>query len=308
MRNKLSSTICATALCTAALFLTGCAERQTVGQSDVQSSAPLSPNAQSEGSVILSTEPSNTTSATELVASDIAVNITKNTSLYAANRKSIPTFSSEKSEYFCAYTTAKDTAIPLYSIDIYDYARTGDFKIEPILTKNSGEDKKVQKYIANAINEKGEVVGLAGFTVDGKNPGLTSFSPKDKSDVLDFGPDARRINSIMLKRGINPQCKEIKLAQNNKLGYVYYINNGESEYLAAVGMGGLTSFAELFNEENEGLVEIDENFKAFADKKLAELEEYKEQLSELPPGENLVTGFERAPDFVVDNTPFMEDK
>ncbi len=86
-----------------------------------------------------------------------------------------------------------------------------------------------------------------------------------------------------------------------------YIDNGTSKLLAASNYGW--SNGEVFNDINGGVVEIGDDLKAYADRELAEYEEYKrEVLDKLAPGENPPEGgVDATPTFKVDNTPYLTE-
>lgn len=230
-----------------------------------------------------------------------AADITEDTSVYAASKDSIPVLSKNNKE-LGSYYVDKSTAMPVYRADIFEYAKTGHLDIKPFWIKEG----KAQKYISDAVNENGDFVGVAEFTIDGSDPGIHAFSPNtDKARSVAFAPNSRRISGIMSKRGVNSDCKEVKLVYLEEIGYVYYINNGSAEYFAAANVGAVDG--EIFNVENGGLVEINSQFKALADKKLAEYEEYMKALENLAPGENPPDGYgNNAPMFMADNTPYLD--
>lgn len=226
-----------------------------------------------------------------------------NTSIYAADREELAKLGITVEWKGENVFVDPNTITALYYADILDYARTGKLDLKKHLSNPLDEG---QNYIANAINEKGDYVGIIEFTVGGEHPGFGGYRPKaDKSVSANFEPNARRLNSVMTKRGIDTDCKEIKLVAISGVGYVYYIDNGMSQYLAASNLSSANG--NLFNNGNGGIVEIGDELKAFADQELAEYEEYKrEVLDKLAPGENIPTGGNDTPQFTVDNTPYLD--
>ncbi len=194
-----------------------------------------------------------------------------------------------------------NTVIAVYTADVFDYARTGNFDVKPSLCDGG------QEYIADAVNEKGDFAGRVEFSVDGGHPGIGVYTHMtDKSRAIDFASDAKRINTVMSKRGITSECKEIKLLFVQYIGYVYYIDNGTSKFLAATNINEVSG--KVFNHENEGIVEIGDELKSFADQELADLEKYKKEvLDKLAPGEPPPVGLDLDPVFKVDNTPYLNE-
>ncbi len=233
-----------------------------------------------------------------------ATDITKDRSVYAADSESIPCLSESNTE-FGTYIVDLSTVMPLYYANIYDYAKTGNFDIRPFWFE---EGEIGQKYISDAVNENGDFVGTMEFSIDGEHPGIHMFTPRtNKADSVAFEPNARRISAAMEKQKISSNCEEVKLVFVNGIGHVYYIDNGTSKMLAAANYYGVNG--EVFNDINGGIVEINDDLKAYADRKLAELEEYKrEVIDKLAPGENPPEGGgDATPTFKVDNTPYLTE-
>ncbi len=201
-----------------------------------------------------------------------------------------------------------DTITPLYEVDIYDYAKTGNFEVIPsMLVDADGTKTEGQHYISDAIDEDGNYVGRMRLVVGGENTHISSYmsSSKNKVESVAFEPNAGRIKAVLSKQGINTDCKEIKLLFMPYIGYAYYIDNGTSEFLAAAGFAEVNG--ELFNSINGGIIEVGDELKAFADRRLAEYEEYKrEVLDKLAPGEVPPVGGYDMPTFKVDNTPYLD--
>ena len=146
--------------------------------------------------------------------------------------------------------------------------------------------------MSDAVNSSGDYAGEIELTVNGSQVKIHTYLPTtDRAHSLSFTPNAKRISALMAEKNISSDCKEIKLVFVYDVGYVYYIDNGESKLLAATGMWGVNS--EVFNEENGGIVEINDDLKAIADRMLGELGEYK-SLGDAPKL------------FYVDNTVYMD--
>ncbi len=230
-----------------------------------------------------------------------AADILSDTAVYAADRVQIAKSAGNTEWEGEKVFVDPNTVMAVYTADVFDYARTGNFDVKPSLRANG------QRYIADAVNEKGDFAGRVEFSVDGGHPGIGVYTHMtDKSRAIDFASDTKRINTVMSKRGITSECKEIKLLFVQYIGYVYYIDNGTSKFLAATNINEVSG--KVFNHENEGIVEIGDELKSFADQKLADLEKYKrEVLDKLAPGEPPPTGADPGPMFKVDNTPYLNE-
>ena len=238
--------------------------------------------------------------ASALSVQAFAMEITKDKSIYVSNPEEFARSSKiiewEDEEIFID----PNTVMPVYESDIFDYARTGIFNFKRQIDGNNA-----QRYVADAVNKDGDYSGLLLFPVKDGVPAFGSLTHQtDKSKSAAFEPNARRLNAVMTKRGIRTDCKDVKLIFVNGLGYVYYIDNGTSKYLAASNLSAANG--NLFNDENGGIVEIGDELKAFADKELAEHEEWLKYLATLPPGENAPTGGNEPPQYMVDNTPYLD--
>lgn len=227
-----------------------------------------------------------------------AADILTDRNIYAADGERLAKSADNPEEW--GINIDPNTVMPIYEARIMNYAETGSFELKQRIVFDG------QEYLANALNEKGEFAGLVVFTVDGTYPGIgTHHITTDESRTADFAPNAKRITAAMKKQGIDTDCKEIRFAFVHDVGYVYYIDNGESRYLAATGMFEVN--AEVLNEENGGIIEIDHELKAFADRELAEAKRYEEEVSDnsdpnTPPP---VGGSETPPMFMADNTPYL---
>ncbi|MDE7231331.1 MAG: hypothetical protein K2N56_12690 [Oscillospiraceae bacterium] len=191
-----------------------------------------------------------------------------------------------------------NTVMKAYKTNIYDYARTGKFDVKPF---RHDESEESQVYISDAINKDGDYIGTMEFTLDG---GMTYTPRTDKAYSVTFTPNAKRISAIMAKQKISSDCKEIKLLYVNEIGFVYYIDNGISKFIAAANVTPVN--AEILNEENGGIIEIGDELKAFADRQLIELEEYLKFIEENYPDSPPPEGGNDTPMYMVDNTPYLD--
>lgn len=205
------------------------------------------------------------------------------------------------------------TIMPVYGASIYDYAQTGSFEVTPLMLADAnGNITEDQHYISDAIDENGNFVGTMELLFGGKYTGIGSYLPsaKNKVESVAFNSDAKRINALMKKRGLNTSCNEIKLVSVTGLGFVYYIDNGEGKLLAAANLGGVNG--NFFNNENGGLIVIDDDFKAKAEAELKSyntyLEEWQKILDSLDPNTPPPTGGYETPTFKADNTPYLENE
>lgn len=240
--------------------------------------------------------------ASALSAPAFAADILSDRSVYAADRESIASSAGSMEWNGETVTVDPNTLTPLYYVDFYDYARTGIFDVQPYLMGEYG-----QNYMSDAVNSSGDYAGEITLTVNSSQVKIHEYWPTtDRANSLSFTPNAKRISALMAEKKISSDCKEVKLVYINEIGHVYYIDNGETKLLAAANMGGVNG--EIFNKENGGIVEINDDLKAAADRMLAELEEYQKYLETLGPGENPPTMGGNDPTlFVVDNTPYLDE-
>ena len=135
-------------------------------------------------------------------------------------------------------------------------------------------------------------------------PGSDYVPSTDKAKSVAFAPNSRRISALMERKNISSDCKDIKYVVVENVGHVYYIDNGESKLLAATNYGSVNG--NVFNGDNVGLIEINDDFKAFADQELAELEEFLKFLETQGPDYIPPMGGTDTPSFMVDNTPYLD--
>ncbi len=245
--------------------------------------------------------------ASVLSVSAFAEDILSDKSVYANKRESIAVEAGTMDDEGSIISVDPNTVMPYYYANLYDYAQTGNLDIIPYAQKN-GKNDVGERFVADAVNSNGEFVGTVEFNIGGSYPGIRVFAPSsNKADSLAFEPNARRISVVMDNRNIDTDCQEVKLVFVVGLGNVYYINNGTSEFLAASNFGGVNG--EVFNEENGGIIEIGDDLKAYAEREIAEAEEYnREVIDKLAPGENPPEGGgDATPTFKVDNTPYLTE-
>jgi len=228
-----------------------------------------------------------------------AVEEASTNSIYAADAKQIA--ASVESTILNDFGIAidSDTVMPVYAASLYDFAKTGILSIKPSNFEGG------QIYVSDTLNNHGNFAGTVVFTIDGEAPAVHMYAPEtNKSYSVDFRLNSNRINTLMEKQNVATEDTESKFVFVDGLGYVYYINNGNEEVLVAAGLKGTNG--NIFNEENGGIVVVDDDFKAKAAAELAEYEERLEYLASLAPGENPITGGS-TPAFVVDNTPYLNN-
>ncbi len=233
-----------------------------------------------------------------------AADILSDRSVYAADQESIAKAVGNIEWKGEVLTVDPDTIMPFYYVNFIDYARTGNFNIIPFA--NFSENDDCETFVADVVNENGDFAGTTRFTISGKYPGHSFVPSTDKAaDSVAFAPNARRISALMAEQNISSDCKEVKYVVVEGICHGYYIDNGKSKYLAAAN--GEAS-AKVFNYENGGIVEINDDLKAIADQELAEYEKYKtEVLDKLAPGEPPPVGLDLDPVFKVDNTPYLNE-
>ncbi len=196
-----------------------------------------------------------------------------------------------------------DTIMPVYNASIYDYAKTGSFKIEP----------DGQMYFSNALDKDGNYAGSLQLAFENGTFRYSTFgSSSDRSNSIAFEANAKRVNALMKKRGLNTDCKEVKLVLIEGVGSAYYIDNGTEKMLVAANIDDVNE--RIFNNKNGGIVVIGDELKAAADVELAEHNKYLEERRklieslELGPDDPLpiVGGGYEMPTYKVDNTPYLD--
>lgn len=205
-----------------------------------------------------------------------------------------------------------DTIIPIYTLDIYNYARTGNYEITPLVViHDDGSVTDTREYIADTVDKNGDYSGTLTFFVGSEYTGNGAYSPStDKaSDSVAFELNAKRLNALMKKRGLNTDCKEVKLLWIEGVGYAYYIDNGTEKMLAAANVDRVN--ARIFNEENDGIVVFGNELKTAAEAELAARTAFEEELQQLRetlgPNEPLPAGGYDTPLYKVDNKPYLND-
>ncbi len=197
-----------------------------------------------------------------------------------------------------------DTIMPVYNASIYDYAKTGNFKIEP----------DGQMYFSNALDKDGNYAGSLQLAFENGTFRYSTFgSSNDRSNSIAFEANAKRVNALMKKRGLNTDCKEVKLVLIEGVGSAYYIDNGTEKMLVAANISDVNE--RIFNAENGGIVVIGDELKAAADVEFAKhnkyLEERRKLIESLDLGPDdplpIVGGGYDMPTFKVDNTPYLDN-
>lgn len=207
-----------------------------------------------------------------------------------------------------------NTIMPVYSASIYDYAKTGNLEIKPFMALDSdGKVSNAQWHIADAVDENGNYVGKLDLIFDNGFFEPVSFLPSDRNEVesIAFEANAKRVKSLMKKRSLNTDCKDVKLLSIDGVGYAYYIDNGAEKILVAANVRDVN--ARIFNEENGGIVVVgDDKLKAAAEAELAAYNEYQEEFQKIidsldpndpwPAGGGYYT-----PTFKVNNALYLND-
>ncbi len=197
-----------------------------------------------------------------------------------------------------------DTIMPVYSASIFDYAKTGNFTLEP----DNG-----QMCFSDALDEDGNYAGTLQLRLENGTLRNGAFTPShDKTDSVAFEANAKRVNALMKKRGLNTDCKEVKLVLIEHVGFAYYIDNGTEKMLVAANISDVNEH--IFNAKNGGIVVIGDELKAAADTELAKYNKYLEERQKyieslgLGPNDPMPSGgYEmETPKFTVDNTPYLD--
>lgn len=192
-----------------------------------------------------------------------------------------------------------NTIMPFYIMDIDDYAKTGNFEI----------GSTPQYYIADSNDDYGNFTGIMHLKlIDGVLVPIYQEIANENTESIAFEANAKRVSALMKKRGLNTDCKEVKLIFMERVGYGYYIDNGEEKVLVAANITEVNS--RIFGE---GIVVIGDELKAAAE---AELEAYNTYLEECqkildslgigPDDPALGMSGYSAPMYKVDNTPYLD--
>lgn len=181
-----------------------------------------------------------------------------------------------------------DTVMPLYDGSIFDYARTGNFEIEPFTIGNEKRSDG-QYHIANAVDENGNFAGWMTLILENGVFEPATYTPSNNAaDSVTLDINAPRISALMKKRGLNTDCKEVKLVTIEGVGYAYYIDNGTEKMLVAASISDTSEH--IFNSKNGGLIIVGDELKLAAEAIMA--------------GEPW-SGDGYDPIFTVDNTPYL---
>ena len=191
-----------------------------------------------------------------------------------------------------------NTIMPFYIMDIYDYAKTGNFEI----------GSTPQYYIADSNDDYGNFTGIMHLKLnDGVLEPIFQEIANENTESIAFEANAKRVSALMKKRGLNTDCKEVKLIFMEHVGYGYYIDNGEEKMLVAANITEVNS--RIFGE---GIVVIGDELKVAAEAELKAYNEYQEEIQKLldslgigPDDPSLGMGYS-APMYKVDNTPYLD--
>ncbi len=186
----------------------------------------------------------------------------------------------------------RESIMPIYTIDMYEFAETGKFEVKPMWVSIRGEDNegKGNFYAAKLINEKKQFAGNIIFNVeeDGETnlgnflyaPGNPPPSSKDE-DVssqtyylsYSYADHAERIKNILnSKEIISPN--DVKLLSLPWVGMFFYVKNENYDILIPTGTArydGKKSDSMLVDRTVNPYVEL----KAIADNLLADADRYK---------------------------------
>ncbi len=187
-----------------------------------------------------------------------------------------------------------DTVIPVYFASLYDPVSEGKIEFSP---KNYyGE----AEYIADVKDSSGEFAGVIQFVNSEEGFQFQIHGPKETGnpnarvpESVDFHLYSEHIKAVLLANNINTDVKEIKLAFIEGLGFVYYIDNGTIElfYPAKTVKGGVSR--DFFEDDVDGIVIIDDEFRAKVAVKLEEQNNISQDPNFVPligGGENPSTG------------------
>lgn len=156
------------------------------------------------------------------------------------------------------------TIMPIYTADVYEYARTGNLKIQPYRSSDGG-----QRYIADLLGSAGVII----FTIDGDDAGVMSFTG---SGCSDFNKNIGKMTKELDELKFDSKSTEAKVFYSDAIGYAYYFTDGtDKAFIYADVTGGDASEHYFFG--NDGLTKSSDGTAVLLDEKFVKhkLEEYR---------------------------------
>lgn len=175
----------------------------------------------------------------------------------------------------------KESITPVYVIDTVEYARTGKLEIVPAVD---------DQYIAKTVTADGSFGGNLGFYIENDTVHGAGFVPsyatnahnaKDGDESYkeynyeascSYADHARRIQELL---GIDEfvPVENVKYVVADGWGPIFYINYGGEEFFVDIGF----VYTRYPTGGTDRILYFDEEFKEFADRKLAEEKKWRRE-------------------------------
>ncbi len=160
-----------------------------------------------------------------------------------------------------------ETIMPVYTADIYEYARTGNLEIEPYISGGG------QRYIADAVSIYGGPAGVVEFTVDGNDAGVMGFTGSGYSD---FNKNIGKMTKALDELNFDSKLTEARMFYADAIGYAYFFTDGINKAFVYADVGGGDASDHYFFG-NDGLTKSSDGKAVLLDEKFIKhkLEEYR---------------------------------
>jgi len=197
-------------------------------------------------------------------------------------------------------SVVKESITPVYWADFLEYALTGVFEIRPAVMvgghlEENSSNKEPNYFVAKVLTPDGAYAGDIGFYVEGNIATLANISPSQQlirraidkgllpSDIYvplgnptvseTYYADRAEQIHISSNRDSAIPTSEVRFVSVSYLGDVFYVNDGETEFL--VGLVGSLPLElsepiwyDIFGYEPNGIAYVDDDLKAIAEKAL----------------------------------------
>lgn len=151
---------------------------------------------------------------------------------------------------FDSLTVVKESITPIYTIDLLDYARTGELKIVPLWKSHTGlsGNGKGNAYIAKTITADGKYGGNIMFYVENGVAYNMLYTPSEYSPSwpddgaghqypasASYADHASRIANILCEKDLI-SAYDVKYVIIDRVGEFFYIDNDKHGTLVSIGM------------------------------------------------------------------------
>jgi hypothetical protein len=160
-----------------------------------------------------------------------------------------------------------ESIMPIYEASLLEYAETGVFTVRPNTVLDNGV-----VYAAKTTTTEGVFASDLRFYVkDGTAYHLWSAPPNNQKKSHSYADHAERIRSLTNKESFVP-VGEVRYVAVDRLGYVFYINDGKTEALI-----NISAADDVFYQKNREIIYVGEELKKIADERLAEHKAFLEK-------------------------------